>query len=303
MPRRYVVLDVFTTRLLEGNPLAIVLDAEGLDGAAMQRIAGEFNLSETVFVQPPDNPAHTAKIRIFTPARELPFAGHPTVGTAAFLAEQRFAERGMAMDAVIVLEETVGPVRCAVGLAPDRPTYAEFDVPRLAERVDIDFGGRAEIAEALNLNPHDIGFENHDPSRWSAGVPYAFVPVKDIAAMRDAKPNTAAWRDAFLVEGTSAFVYCRETLFHDSRFHARMFGPEFGIVEDPATGSAVAAFAGLVNAFDDLPNGAHRYRIEQGFEMGRASLIDLEVEVMNGALVASRIGGHAVKMTEGTLFL
>jgi len=131
MTRRYKVFDVFTDRPLAGNPLAVVLDSEGLGSVAMQSIAREFNLSETVFVLPPDNSAHTAKVRIFTPARELPFAGHPTVGAAVCLARERFVLPGE-HDAVIVLEEAIGPVRCGVRLS-DSGGFAEFDCPKLPE--------------------------------------------------------------------------------------------------------------------------------------------------------------------------
>lgn len=299
--RRYAVLDVFTTRPLEGNPLAVVLDSEGLDGTAMQRIAAEFNLSETVFVAPAANPAHSAAVRIFTPGRELPFAGHPTVGTACLLAARRFPDLAGEIDAVVVLEEQVGPVRCAVRLKPGLAAYAEFDVPRLSEPVDLDFGPKSAIADALGLKPTEVGFENHVPSAWSAGVPFAFVPVAGIAAMRKVKLAQQHWPEAFGSAQQSVLVYCRETLFHDSGFHARMFAPGMGIAEDPATGAAAAAFAGLVNDFDDLPNGVWRHRIEQGFEMGRPSLIDLEIEVADGALTAVRIGGSAVRIAEGTI--
>lgn len=299
--RRYAVLDVFTTRPLEGNPLAVVLDAEGLDGQAMQRIAAEFNLSETVFVLPAERPAHSAAIRIFTPARELPFAGHPTVGTACLLAARRFPDLDGEMDAVVVLEEAVGPVRSAVKLRAGAAAYAEFDVPRVAERFEVAFGPKSAIADALGLKPHEIGFENHVPSAWTAGVPFGFVPVAGVAAMRRIRTASTHWQEAFGEPGRPIYVYCRETLFHDSQFHARMFAPDMGLGEDPATGGAAAAFAGLVADFDDLPNGVHRYRIEQGFEMGRPSLIDLEITVAEGGLRAARIGGHAVKVAEGVI--
>ncbi|MEJ1161611.1 PhzF family phenazine biosynthesis protein [Prosthecomicrobium sp. N25] len=299
--RRYVVLDVFTTRPLEGNPLAVVLDSEGLDTAAMQRIAGEFNLSETVFVTPAENPAHSAAVRIFTPGRELPFAGHPTVGTACCLAARRFPDLETEMDAVVALEEQIGLVRCAVRLVPGAAAYAEFDVPRLSEMGEASFGPKSAIADALGLKPHEIGFENHVSTVWSAGNPFAFVPVAGLAAMRRIKVAPQHWTEAFGPATPGIYVYCRETLFHDSSFHGRMFAPGLGVGEDPATGSAIAAFAGLVNDFDDLPNGTFTYRIEQGFEMGRPSLIDLEIEVEAGELTAARIGGHAVKVAEGVL--
>src|SRR5690606_32005567 len=134
--RRYVIYDVFTDEALAGNPLAIVLDSEGLDTARMQRMAGEFNLSETVFLSPPLNAVHTSGVRIFTPRQELPFAGHPTVGTAVALAEMSKPVDSYNHSALILLEETVGPVRCAVSFNDSR-AFAEFDLPRLPDRKSV----------------------------------------------------------------------------------------------------------------------------------------------------------------------
>jgi trans-2,3-dihydro-3-hydroxyanthranilate isomerase len=301
MSRRFAILDVFTKTPLEGNPLAVVLDSEGLDTAAMQRIAGEFNLSETVFVAPADNAAHAARVRIFTPGRELPFAGHPTVGTACLLAQRRFPDLAGEMDVVVALEEEIGLVRAAVKLRAGQPPYAEFDVPRLSRPFETRLGDRSAIAAALRLRPNDIGFENHVASAHEAGVPFVFAPIANLDAMRRVRPDPSIWAEAFGGHGQSVYVYCRETLFHESSFHARMFGAGFGIPEDPATGSAAAAFTGVVHRFDGPPSGTFRYRIEQGFEMGRPSLIDLEIEVDGGEVTASRIGGPAVVVAEGTL--
>lgn len=304
MSRRYAILDVFTNQILSGNPLAVVLDAEGLDDAAMQKIAAEFNLSETVFVLPPDNPTHSARIRIFTPGRELPFAGHPTVGTAILLAQERFGDIERDQDAVIVLEETIGTVRCGVKLKPNAAGFAEFDCPRQSKPHGISLGDKSEVAAALNLATSDIGFENHRPTAYEAGVPFAFVPVRDMAALAQAKPDLKAWSTAFGNSGKNdAYVYCRETKFHDAGFHARMFAPSMGIVEDPATGSAVAAFAGVIRDHDGLGDGTHFVRIEQGFEMNRPSLIDLEIDIQSGELKATRIGGQAILVARGELYV
>lgn len=302
MPRRYVVLDVFSTRALEGNPLAVVLDAEGLDTTAMQRIAREFNLSETVFVSPAEKPNHTAAVRIFMPDAELPFAGHPTVGTAVLLAEERFGTVDRAIDAMVVLEEKVGAVRAAVRLAPGAVTYAEFDAPRLPRPVEREMPSKGAIADALGLDATEIGFENHVACAFEAGVPFIFVPIAGIDAMRRIRFTRAAWIAACGKAGAlPVYVYCRETLFHDSTFHARLFDVGTGIGEDPATGSAAAAFAGAVRRFDAPTDGLHHERIEQGFEMGRPSLIDLTLEFGTGALQGVRIGGSAVRIAEGTL--
>ncbi len=300
MKRNYAILDVFTDRPLAGNPLAVVLDAGGLDEGQMQAIAREFNLSETVFVTPPQNPVHSARLRIFTPARELPFAGHPTVGTAVLLALRAFADGSGLEESMLVLEEAVGPVRCGAFVKGEGIGRAIFDLPR--ESVDLGPAADKEaIAATLGLLPAEIGFENHQPSTFTAGVPYAFVPVRDLAVIARATPNIAAWGEAFRLEGAAAFVYCRETVSLGHHFHGRMFAPTFGIAEDPATGSAIAALTGAIARFDGLPSGAHRYIIEQGFEMGRPSLVGLEMDVDGERIVAARIAGDAVIVATGTL--
>ncbi|NMG41326.1 PhzF family phenazine biosynthesis isomerase [Chelativorans sp. ZYF759] len=300
--RRYLIYDVFTDTALAGNPLAVVLDAEGLDTRRMQAIAREFNLSETVFVLPARNPVHQAALRIFTPGLELPFAGHPTVGTAIALAEEQGVASGDG--AILVLEEKVGDVRCVVGFR-DGANFAEFDLPKLSEKLDFEVP-QEMIGAALGLGPHEIGFENHVPALRTAGVPYVTVPVADLDAAGRARLDQKLWGEiAPVIDGVpaDAYVYCRETVNHDCHFHARMFAPKSGIPEDPATGSAAAAFSGAVLTFDAPPDGPHAIWIEQGIEMGRPSRIRLEMEISDGKAVSARIGGHAVRVAEGRLYL
>ncbi|MGN6538311.1 MAG: PhzF family phenazine biosynthesis protein [Mesorhizobium sp.] len=299
--RRYCVYDVFTAERLAGNPLAIVLDCEGLDLAAMQSIAREFNLSESVFVLPPENPKHRARVRIFTPDYEMPFAGHPTVGTAVALAEAG----GEASDGLFVLEENIGPVRCAVG-SGQGATFAEFDLAKLPERLDLAADPEA-IGAALGLGPHEIGFENHRVSFWSAGVPYVTIPVKDLGAAAKVRLDNQAWSELAPKKSewvfASPYVYCRETVRRDNAFHVRMIVPGTPSYEDPATGSAAAAFAGAIMHFDRPGDGLSRLWIEQGLEMGRPSRIRLELDVEGGKLTAARIGGQAIKVAEGMLLV
>lgn len=300
MTYRYAVLDVFTDTPLSGNPLAVVPDAAGLDDQRMQAIAAEFNLSETVFCFPAENPVHTAAVRIFTPRKELPFAGHPTVGTAVYLATERLLNGGGLAESVVILEERVGPVRCGVFLkAGADGGHAIFDLPRQPAQFPAEFD-REAIAAALGLVPAEIGFENHEPSAFTAGVPYAFVPVRDLAAIGKAAAQPA-WATAFSGDASAAFLYTRAAVGIGRQFHARCFAPTFGIAEDPATGSAVAAFAGVIHRFDAHPAGTHRFVIEQGFEMGRPSLIALEIDVEGAGIASARIGGDAVVVAEGTL--
>lgn len=298
MRRRFATLDVFTTRRFAGNPLAVVLDAEGLEGEAMQTIAREFNLSETVFVLPPEDPRHKARLRIFTPGRELPFAGHPTVGTAVLLGLQ--GHNGAAAQA-FGLEEGVGIVPCIVEARGEGSAYARFRLPRLPEALE---GGPAvaDAAWALGLDPGEIGFDRHLPSRHSAGNPFDFVPVASRDAVARARPNGEAFAKALGADGPGVYVYSRETSEAGRHFHARMFGsPRTGISEDPATGSAAAAFAGVLMQFEPLGDGTHSFVIEQGYEMGRPSEIDLQIVIEHGALTSAEIGGEAILVSEGEL--
>jgi len=304
LSRRYAIYDVFTDTRLAGNPLAVVFDAEGLDDDAMQRIAGEFNLSETVFVLPPEKAGHTARLRIFTPGRELPFAGHPTVGAAIAIAEAGEGGREP-RDQVSVLEENVGPVRCATRLGGGKASFAEFDLPRKSARLDATFDKQA-LADAFSLKPAQIGFENHVPSLWSAGVAFVMVPVHDLAAAAAVEFDPMLWeRCAPFAEGrlASAYLYCRAGVNHNAKFHARMFAPDMGITEDPATGAAVAAMSGAIHFFDRLVDGHHPFLIEQGVEMGRPSLIHLHLDISGGTIAGARIGGEAVRIATGTLDL
>ncbi|MFZ4808205.1 MAG: PhzF family phenazine biosynthesis protein [Hyphomicrobiaceae bacterium] len=298
----YHTLDVFTDRRFGGNPLAVVLGADGLDTDLMQTIAREFNLSETVFVQRPVNPAHSARVRIFTPAAELPFAGHPTVGTACLLADLRTPSNGAERDALVALEQNIGTVRVGVRLT-DGSAYAEFDAPKVPESAGpaptVD-----QLAAALGLIPSEIGAENYRPTVYTAGVPFVFVPLASLEAVARADVHAQHWRQTFAgCASDKVFVFCRQTVHASSAFHARMFAPSLGVKEDPATGSAAAAFAGVIHQFDTFPDGNHRRVVEQGFEMGRPSLISLSVEIARGALGAVRIGGGAVRVSEGRITL
>ncbi|MEN3145854.1 PhzF family phenazine biosynthesis protein [Neorhizobium sp. IRAMC:178] len=309
MARRYSIYDVFTDRRLAGNPLAVILDGDDLADDEMQAIAREMNLSETVFVQPSANTAYAARLRIFTPGRELPFAGHPTVGTAVALAELNHGSgQGGGqpdMDLVCVLEENVGPVRCAVRLRAGEAGFAEFDLPRKPVQIELPLD-RQGLADALSVKSTDIGFENHAASIWSAGVPFLMIPLHNLATVQNLEFDTALWEKAApFVEGSlaSAYVYCRSGVNHQAKFHARMFSPDMGISEDPATGAAVAALSGAIRHFDALPDGHHPVLVEQGVEMGRPSLIHLHIDVKEGEIARARIGGQAIKVAEGTLYL
>jgi trans-2,3-dihydro-3-hydroxyanthranilate isomerase len=292
MHRRFITLDVFTDKRFAGNPLAVVLEPEGLDTTAMQAIAREFNLSETVFVWPPENKAHRAKLRIFTPARELPFAGHPTVGTAVLLGLD-----GTGGD--FVLEENVGLVPCRVQ-SRGEGGHATFDIPRLPAREGAA-SDATKVAAALGISAGDIGFDGLTCERWSAGNPFTIVPVRRIEAVGRCRPDASRFEAAFGTGFAAPFIVCRETAEVGNAWHTRMFAPGTGISEDPATGSAAAAFAGYLASHGSYTDGEHLVRIEQGYEMGRPSLMELTLKIAGGKLTGASIGGTAVTVMEGTI--
>ncbi len=296
MRRRLFTLDVFTDTPLAGNPLAVVLDAEGLDTDRMQAIAREFNLSETVFVGPPRDPVNTAALRIFTPARELPFAGHPTVGTAVLLAEQRAPELLARQDLSIVLEETIGIVQC-VARRPKGRTRASFTLPRLPQAAGTALAD-ADLAKALSIDTDELGFGTHRACLMSAGVPFTLVPLRSVEAVDRAWPDLSVWP-----EDLAAFVYAKREAAGHLEFYARMFAPTLGLIEDPATGSAVAAFAGVLPEAERLAEGDHTVVVWQGVAMGRPSHITLGLDIAGGRLESGSIGGQAVVVTEGTIDL
>jgi trans-2,3-dihydro-3-hydroxyanthranilate isomerase len=300
MTRRYQTLDVFTETALAGNALAVVLDAEGLDDLRMQAIAGEFNLSETVFVFEPRDSVNSARVRIFTPKRELPFAGHPTVGAAALIAHRRARDLLGAQDLRIVLEEPIGEVVCVARHRKGQPLAAYFELPKLPQRLESKPPSTVQIAASLGLELQDIGFDGHEPAVFSAGAPFLFVPVRSLDAIGRAAPGIMPWATK---DGPATFVYTKESERVGSAYHARMFASAWGLYEDPATGSAAAAFAGVVEAFDRPGDGESMLTIEQGFEMGRPSLIALGLVIENGALVSATIGGSVVLVSSGSLDL
>jgi trans-2,3-dihydro-3-hydroxyanthranilate isomerase len=294
---RFYTLDVFTDKPFGGNPLAVVLDADDLSGERMQIIASEFNLSETVFVLKPAKAGpNRRKVRIFTPQTELPFAGHPTVGASYLLAKLKLVELDAAVP-IMVLEEGVGDVPVKVQSGTDGPRATQMSVPRMPERGPVP-PSRADVAAMLSLAEADL-LAGH--AAYSCGVPFLFVPVRDRAAIARAKLRTDLWEK--LLSGwwaKSVFPFTTDTVSKEAQVHARMFAPAMGVAEDPATGSAASALAGFLHDHDPH-DGSHHWLVEQGFEMGRPSLINLEADVLAGTVAAIRVGGTSVLMTEGWL--
>lgn len=291
----FVTLDVFTTEVFTGNPLAVVLGADGLTTAQMQTIAREFNLSETIFVMAPRDPAHTARVRIFFPTAEIPFAGHPTVGCAIHLATTAAGAGDFTRH--LVLEEEAGLVPVTVTRKGD-VTEAEFAAPVLPHATEGTV--RPELlAPSLGLDPDDIGFGGHQPAVWQGGPRFLYVPLRSVDALARARVIQPYWDQLAAATGTDlVYLY---TAADDCAFRARLFAAHSGIAEDPATGSASAILAAQLQAAGALNGAESRFHLRQGVEMGRASDIHLTVLRDGDRISQVRIKGAAVPVSTGRI--
>jgi trans-2,3-dihydro-3-hydroxyanthranilate isomerase len=285
----YILMDVFTAVPLQGNPLAVVKNADALLDDQMQRIASEFNLSETVFLTKPKQERHTAAVRIFTSQFELPFAGHPTVGAAVALGLERNTS-------AIRIEEKIGIITCVIEKLDKHKGHARFALPHLPE-VAGNAPDKTQIALALGLMPEDIGCGLFHPAVYSAGVVYYLVPVRNAAALKRAKPVWRGWDELFALGNHFVYAYTETREETDNDFAARMFSTDIG--EDPATGSAAAALIGELSKQAD--DGQTEYVIRQGVEMGRPSRIEVQVRKNGETLTHGGIGGDAVIIGQGSL--
>lgn len=290
----FVTLDVFTDTKFTGNQLAVLMDAQGLTLDRMQTITKEFNYAESTFVLPPENPGNTARVRIFTPGYEMPFAGHPTVGTAVAIARAR----GLKGQIKLELNAGVFPVDVEV---MQEGGFAEFENPNLPKE-NGDAPPVEKIAAALSLPVSAIDSGAHRPRRCGAGVNFVYAKAP-LDAVRKAKVDGAAWDALGLEETVGLYLYAEGGETADATWHVRMFAPGAGIMEDPATGAAAAGFPAQIVRSQTVPDGVHRWVIEQGFEMGRPSRIVATVSAEGGAVKSVRIGGEAVFVQKGQIFV
>ena len=290
----YRVVDVFTETRFGGNPLAVVLDADALTTDEMQIIAREFGFSETSFVLSPENPAYDAKVRIFTPTLEMPFAGHPNVGTAYVLASERdpIPER-------MVFEEKAGLVEVVVTARDGEVTATTIRAPEpLSEGPEIAVDA---AAAALSLPPSEVTTARHPPQIASVGAPFLFVELTSRSALRQAHPNPQVIADtlAGIASGPDAiYAYTRDTGPEDGQvdWTARMFAPADGIAEDPATGSAAGAMGAIFHRLGPAPRDGDTYLVAQGVDMGRPSHLWIKADGE-----ATTIGGATQPVMSGVL--
>jgi trans-2,3-dihydro-3-hydroxyanthranilate isomerase len=297
MEYRFHTADVFTDQTFGGNQLGVLPDARGLTTEQMQAITREFNYSETIFVLPPDDPKHTRRLRIFVPGKEIPFAGHPTVGGAFVLAAT--GEIKLDGDETrIVLEEGVGPVPVLIRSRNGAPYFTQLTAAKIPEQ-HLESWDAATIANLVSLSADDVDLSNGNAIEgWSAGLPYLYLPLKS----RDALQRSRIRAD--LLEKTLGGKWTAEIVVFTKDgddYRARMFAPLVGVAEDPATGSAAAAFAGYVGSRSDVRDGMISFTVHQGYEMGRPSRLDVELDKSNGEITSVRVGGASVLVSSGTI--
>jgi trans-2,3-dihydro-3-hydroxyanthranilate isomerase len=298
MKYRYYICDVFTDQRFGGNQLAVIPDARGLNNQQMQKIAREFNFSESTFVFPPEQ-GHTRKVQIFTPTREVPFAGHPNIGTAFVLAScGEFEEIAEATE--IVFEEKAGLVKVTLLRSDEGMIYCELKAPQrlsLGQVLPVDM-----LATAISLSAGEIVTDTHLPMVASVGLPFIMVELRDQSALQNAKIDLNGF-EQIAAQGVTPdiFVYIRSNDEFDIR--ARMFAPFDGVSEDPATGSANCALAGLLGHYHESMSGNFEWRIAQGIEMGRPSLLHARAEKKDGEILSTWIGGSCVMVAEGQIYV
>ena len=297
--RAYHLVDVFTDRAFGGNPLAVFLDGKGMSGGLMQAIAKEFNLSETTFVLPPQNPANDFRVRIFTPSAELPMAGHPTVGTTFVLTRAGLVRPGTGRT-TITLEEGVGPIPVAIDWKNGKPSFIEMQQPLPEFGSPIE--NRTAIAEMLSLEPEAIR-DDLPIQVVSCGVPFLFVPVKTLEAIRRIRFRIDV-AERLKTPAGNTFVFTMETEFPGSGVHSRMLAPLLGVAEDAATGSANGPLGCYLVRHNVLASENElRVVSEQGIEMGRPSFLHIRIRHAGDEITAVHVGGSCCYMGSGQLEL
>ena len=295
MKYRYYICDVFTERRFGGNPLAVLPKADGLSDHQMQQIAREFNFSESAFVFPAKT-GHTRHVRIFTPAAEIPFAGHPNVGTAFVLAAAgEFGEINSSL--TVTFEEEAGLVSVAVR-AKQGIVRCELAAPQslsLGKTVPAEL-----VASAVSLDREDIVADTHHPQICSVGLPFVFTELRDRAALERARINMSGF-DAIRDLGVNPQLHLYTRVSDGFDIRARMFAPLSGVPEDPATGSASCALAGLLAHYKEEQGGSFIWRIAQGVEMGRPSTLIARAKKADSTVQATWVGGSCVMVSEGSI--
>ncbi|XTZ20194.1 MAG: PhzF family phenazine biosynthesis protein [cyanobacterium endosymbiont of Rhopalodia fuxianensis] len=300
MKYKFYTADVFTDQIFGGNQLAVFPNSQGLTTQKMQKIAAEFKFSETVFVFPPQTSQGTRKLRIFTPTTELYFAGHPTIGTAyvlSFIGEIAISQKKQ----TILLEEGIGLISVSIQIERGKPVYTELKAAQLPT-FNNNSPSVIELASILGLKIADFRDDKYFIQGVSCGVPFLFVPLHNREALGHIQFNRDCWQHILANHwAPSVYVFCFDPEREGSDLRARMFAPSMGILEDPATGSAAAALGGYLAIREEIPNTTLKWRVEQGFEMGRPSILEIIVKKKQGQVREIKVGGSSVLVSEGSM--
>ena len=299
MKYQFFTLDVFAQQKFEGNQLAVIPNAEGINDSQMQKIAREFNYSETVFITRGDS-KFSWNVRIFTPISEIDFAGHPNIGAAILLAN--IIEFNVQEKIKLVFRERVGDIPITVHYETSKPAYAELEVAQLPQNGP-NPPTKDQIAESIGLDISDVD-SNQEISAYSCGLPFLYVPILSLEGIKKAKLDNDKWKKYLSSYwAPQIYLFTKEVEDPKSDFHARMFAPGLGIAEDPATGSAVAAFSGYLAKSPKYQNGIFSFIIEQGFEMGRPSILEMSFETKMGTVTKVQVKGRATIISQGEIDL
>jgi trans-2,3-dihydro-3-hydroxyanthranilate isomerase len=303
MKADYYIADVFTTQLFNGAQIAVFPNADGLNEKTMQLLARELNLSETVFVFHPERSDTLRKMRIFSPKKEVDFAGHPIIATAYVL--------GLCGDLLlkdgitpIVLEQNIGPIDVNISVADGKPTFVQF-ARTVVSIVDRFAPTDEELSSFLGIKQTELDHKKYSPRLVSCGFPYLIVPVWNYDTVRQAKFNSAAWSQSIAPQTAAQeiLLFAPKTPFVDSDFNARLLGPHIGIYDDPPIGSAMPAFASYLCSFEHTRKGTHVFAVDRGDANSRRSVINLEMDNKGHEQLPLRVGGEAVLFAQGTIDL
>lgn len=299
----YYIADVFTTQLFNGAQIAVFPYADGLSDSNMKLLARELNLSETVFVFHPDDTANKRRMRVFTPKKEVDFAGHPIIATAYILG---YCGDITLADKVtdIMLEQNIGPIAVSITAEKGKPSFVQF-ARKVTAIIDRFAPTDDELSSFLGIKPSELDHKKYSPRLVSCGFPYLIVPVWNYESVRHAKFNSAAWSQSIAPQTAAQeiLLFAPKTPFADSDFNARLLGPHIGLYDDPPIGSAMPAFASYLCSFEQTQKGTHVFAVDRGDAESRRSVINLEMDNKGQEELALRVGGSAVLFAQGMIDL
>ncbi|MGR8935307.1 MAG: PhzF family phenazine biosynthesis protein [Gammaproteobacteria bacterium] len=303
MNYQYYLADVFTGEVFNGAQVAVFPQAEGLSESAMRLVARELNLSETVFITPSDGGTEKRRMRIFTPKGEIPFAGHPVIAAAFVLAVSGNLEL-CGNYTPLVFEQNAGPIQVNISHENGRPNFVQF-TGKVSPIVDCYVPTEGEMAGFLGIEAGQIDHKHYRARLVSCGFPYLIVPVYLYETVRKAQFNFQAWSQSLAPQlaAQEILLFSGKTPFQDSDFNARLLGPNISLHDDPPVGSAMPAFAAYLCSFEDLRKGTYTFAVDRGDEKQRRSVINLEMDHKRQDTLTVRIGGEAVLVATGTMFI